>query len=269
MFLGRRRAFSGRVFPVLLMLGFAALLAVLPLFPAPAQAAGTTSVHVVKYASDGKTVIRETTVDYQWMEEHLPVQGDGTTHYYHQGPTFDENNLWDPSETVNLKDHGALRGTDLKDLCDLVGGMQAGDAVKVKAADGFYKKFPFENVYHPLPRQGPIVLCWWKDGEYVPGFSEGIRLVFFARTPNQRGRYVFGNQDMRQCFAESYWHLFDNHWPSSNGYTVQNVNEVIILSSEAPPTQTLVVVVITLLAVGGLAAGVVFLRRNRRGKGGG
>ena len=48
-------------------------------------AAPTTAIHVVKYAKDGTTVINETTVTYQWIEANLPVQGDGKTHYYHQG----------------------------------------------------------------------------------------------------------------------------------------------------------------------------------------
>ena len=51
-----------------------------------------------------------------------PIQGDGVTDYYAQGPTFDPTNLLDPNETVNLKDKGALKGTDLADLCTLVGG---------------------------------------------------------------------------------------------------------------------------------------------------
>jgi hypothetical protein len=43
------------------------------------------------------------------MEANLPVQGDGATHYYHQGPVF-EGDKWDPEETANLKDKGAVMG---------------------------------------------------------------------------------------------------------------------------------------------------------------
>ena len=53
----------------------------------PVQAA-TTEVRVVKYGVDGTTVLDKTTVTYQWMEANLPVQGDGVTHYYHQGVGF-------------------------------------------------------------------------------------------------------------------------------------------------------------------------------------
>jgi hypothetical protein len=53
------------------------------------------------------------------MRDNLTVYGDGTTHYYFQGPTFDPDNLWDPDEMVNIdsRDYGACKGTDVKDLC--------------------------------------------------------------------------------------------------------------------------------------------------------
>ena len=76
-----------------------------------AYAAPTTAVHVVKYAADGTTVLNETTVTYQWMEANLPVQGDGKTHYYHQGPVFvdDKEGQWDVNETTNFKDEGCCQ----------------------------------------------------------------------------------------------------------------------------------------------------------------
>ena len=88
--------------------------------------AATTEVDVVRYASDGVTILDETTVNYTWMEANLPVLGDGTTHYYHQGPVFvdDANETleqelrWNPEEDTNVqeKDQGAVKGTNLKDL---------------------------------------------------------------------------------------------------------------------------------------------------------
>ena len=97
------------------------------------MAAATTEVHVVKYASDGTTVLKETTVDYQWMEDNLDIYGDGETEYYHQGPIFEDEwlavhpgetyDFWDENETVNYlgKNKGCPMGTDIKDLCNLVG----------------------------------------------------------------------------------------------------------------------------------------------------
>jgi len=208
------------------------LLFSLALVPAsPVVAAGTTSLRIVKYAADGITVLSERTLDYTEMESELPVQGDGTTTYYHQGPSFDEGNLWDPDETQNLKTKGAPKGTDLKDLCELVGGMSSGDTVRVTAVDGFNKTFDYANVYDPPPRQGKIVITWYSDRDgYVPTWGDGMLLVFFAETPNDLGQYVFGNEDMRRTLPENRWHYFDIY-PSTNGFSVKNIDEIAIFSA--------------------------------------
>jgi hypothetical protein len=206
-------------------------------------AAPTTAVHVVKYAADGSTVLNETTVMYQWMETNLPIQGDGTTHYYHQGPVFvdDKEGQWNVNETTNFKDQGAVKGTDLKDICNLVGGMTDRDEVMIRATDGYHVEFGYENVYQPQPRQGPIVVCWYNGGEtrvgerqgvgYPPAYFNGMRLVFFADTStNKEGKHVFGNNDMRAVMPPEAIHLFDDLYPSTSGYTVKWVDEVRIYS---------------------------------------
>jgi len=108
------------------------------IFFSPVTAA-TASIHIVKYANDGTTILAETTRTYQWMQANMPVLGDGTTHYYAQGPIFvdnpdpavEEQLRWNPSEDTNVqeKDQGAVKGTNLKDICDLVGGMNAGETL--------------------------------------------------------------------------------------------------------------------------------------------
>ncbi|MBC2701033.1 MAG: hypothetical protein HF976_06410 [ANME-2 cluster archaeon] len=199
-----------------------------------AQADATTEVHVVKYAPDGTTILDETTVTTGWMETNLPVHGDGTTHYYHQGPVFDDDaDRWDPDETLNLKDKGALKGTDVKDLCDLVGGMSSGDEIKIKAFDGFYKSFAYKDVYTPEAEQGPMVLCWHKDGNSVPAYDDGIQLVFFARTQNAAGQYVFGNWDMHECLDEEYRYNYSAIYPSSNGLSVRTVSDIEIYTTQS------------------------------------
>ena len=71
------------------------------LLVAPVMAA-TTQVHVVKYANDKTTILNETTKTYEWLETNLPVLGDGTTHYYSQGPTFNETDPYDDAEWQNI-----------------------------------------------------------------------------------------------------------------------------------------------------------------------
>ena len=222
------------------------------------SADGTTEVHIAKYANDGTTLLNETTVDHEWMRLNLEVYGDGVTHYYHQGPIFEDywnevhpNETYDnrnPSEDMNVlgKDLGAVKGTNVKDLCDLVGGMSEGDTVEVKANDGFYLKFPYSNVYEPDPRQGPMVVTWYthdatESGEicgYVPdGYSNGMRLVFFADTAtNPWDKHVFGIEDMCACLPEDCWHYYQYpDYPTTTGYTMKYLNEILIYGSTEPP----------------------------------
>lgn len=217
-------------------------LAVPLLLVKPAIATGaTTSVHIVRYAPDGTTVLSERTVDYKWMEGNLPVQGDGVTHYYHQGPVF-QGDMWDPEETVNLKDKGAVMGTDVKDLCELVGGMSPGDEISLCAVDGYCVKFAYDNVYEPLYRQGPIVLCWYKGddgsgyGAGYPGndaFSEAMQIVFFANNTNSEGKHMFGNSDMKVCLPEEKYQHFYEGLPSTNGLTGKWISEIRIYPGSA------------------------------------
>ena len=99
--------------------------------------------------------------------------------------------LWDPGETVNIdsRDYGRAKGTDVKDLCDLVGGASPGDTIKIKASDNFHKWFDYEDVYNPEPEQGKMVVCWYNEdfGGYVPTYDTGMRLIFFAETTELAG----------------------------------------------------------------------------------
>jgi len=194
----------------------------------------TISVRIVKYGPDG-TVLDETHVTYLWMEGNLPVYGDGITHYYHQGPVFEwPPGPWDEGETANYKLKGAVKGTNIKDLCELVGGMSPCDEVKVASSDGFSQWFDYSNIYEPEAQQGPVVMGWYRDGSYVTDYDDGMQLVFFAdNSTNPHGYHIFGNQDMRECFAPKYWHNFSAVYPSSNGLSVKYCDEVAIYC--APP----------------------------------
>ena len=201
----------------------------------PVSATATTSVYIIKYDIDG-LVLDEESVTYQWMEANLPVYGDNLTDRYHQGPTFDPDNLWDPDETINLKNKGPMVGTNVKDLCDLVGGMDESDTVKIEANDGFFKWFPWDDIYNytAQPAQGPMVLCWRNinNGGDVPGYGDGMRIMFFADD------HVFGNWDMHERMNESYWHYYYQggvFYPSTNGYTIKYVSNISIYTAEGKP----------------------------------
>jgi len=216
----------------------AALALLLFVLATPALGAPTIQLRVVAFDSSG-SVMAERTVDYRWMEANLPVLGDGVTHFYQQGPVFtdDPDGRWDPNETANFKDRGAVKCTDLSDLAGLVGGMKPGDETMVHAIDGYHVEFGYTNVIAPDPRQGPIGICWFNGEEaaigerqgvgYPPDYYAGMRLVFLADTStNTRGEHVFGNSDMRAVMPADAIHLFDNLYPSTSGYGVKWIDEI-------------------------------------------
>ena len=211
------------------------VLVILGLFVTPVLA--TDTVTVARYASGESEPVYEETFTVAWMEENFPVMGDGTTHYYMQGPVFDDSeDPWNPDEEINCypnKDMGAVRGTDVAVLCDQAGGAHRGDVILIRAEDGFRKSFPYENVYSPPSRQGRMVLAWERDGQKAgAGYYEGMRLQFFADTSvNPWGEHIFGNSDMRSALPEEYWHFFQPGLPASTGLSVQSVSRIEIYES--------------------------------------
>lgn len=216
---------------------------------APVEAAGaTTEVRIIRYADDGTTVLSERTVSWQWMEENLPVYGDGETRYYHQGPVF-EGDMWDLSETINLKDKGAVKGTAVRDLCDLAGGMQPGDEVRLVAVDGWSTAFGYDNIYQPMEQQGTITVCWYNGSESQTGekfgvgypgvesFHSAMQIVFMAGTANPEGKFVFGNDDMRITLPQEEYQHFYQGLPSTNGLSGKWINRLVIYSKEAVPAE--------------------------------
>ena len=232
----RQPGFNFRKIAVL----FTAVILIFGLMSTSASAEPTSEVTISVIDENGDQ-ISEKNVDYEWMEKNLPVYGDGSTHYYHQGPVFsdDKETRWDLNETANFKDRGAVKGTAVKDLCDIAGGMQSGDDLMISASDGYNVVFDFENVYEASERQGDIVLCWYNGEEaakgvrkgtgYPPDYYNGMRLIFFAdNSTNEEGVHVFGNTDMRVSFPEERIHLFDNLYPSTGGYNVKWVDGITI-----------------------------------------
>lgn len=207
----------------------------------------TEELTISKFGAGGN-ILEEKTYSYQWLEENLPVNGDGVTHYYMQGPTFDKNDEWNPAEDVNVlsRDMGAVKGTDIRDICDTLGGMTQGGKIKIISDDGFSKELDYGNIYDPDPRQGPVCVCWYNGNEssskakaqgfgYPPDYYTGMRIVFFADdSVNPWGYHVFGNEDMRQTVSEENMHFFNGEWPSSGGLSVKYVEKLEIYEPEIP-----------------------------------
>ena len=248
--------------------------------------AATTEVHIVRLADDGITIVNETTVTYQWMEAKLPVFGDGNTYYYYQGPIFEgewETNygvnypeyrtdwegtppLWTASEErwdrfwngnsyvqneeVNWqsKNLGKLKGTNIKDLCDLVGGIPVGQKIRVAASDNVFMDLPYSAIYEPTPQLGPYVLTWWSvgagesgatSGYTGPDYTNGMRTTFFSDTSrNPSGEHVAGLGDQAEGLPEEYWYYFGGDYPSMGGWTLKYVDRIYVYTYDPVPPPT-------------------------------
>ena len=216
---------------------YGALIAVLVLtcIIGAVSAAPTTAVEISRIAADGTTVLINQTVTFAWMKENLPITGDGVQHYGHQGPVF-EGDPWDQNQTINTDDAGALRGTAVLDLAELVGGIPENSTVKIIARDGFSRSFSSSYIISPESRMGPLVLVWEVNGVNVSAAagggdaSEGMRIYFFADDG------VFGNYDMLQTMPESDRYNFSAAYPSTRGLSVQFVDRIKIYTDEPETT---------------------------------
>jgi PKD repeat protein len=207
--------------------------------PVATHAAATSTITINRYDAY-KNLISTVTRDYTWLEANLPVYGDGNTHYYCQGPSFnytDLDALWNPAESINIesRDMGRVKGSDLKDLCDLAGGAGTGDVIQLKDPFGYKKYFDYENIYTPTARQGRMVIAWFNadEGGYPPAYESAMRLVFFAdQGVNPNGWHVFGNWDMHETMPARRWHFFNGTDPSSSDLSVYHVSIINIYQPE-------------------------------------
>jgi DMSO/TMAO reductase YedYZ molybdopterin-dependent catalytic subunit len=195
---------------------------------------GLMALHIIKYGADGTTIVNETNVSYLWMEQNLDVYGNGETYYKFEGIDFTEGDHWDQNETYpgGFKINDSIKGSSVKELCELVGGMGPGTDIKLVAIDGYETTLGYENIYtdeltaEQQERQGEAVLAWYTgDNGYVPDYTEGMRLFF---TPDD---YIFGLLDMHECVDEKYWHYFWNEgiqYPSCAGLSAKWITTIKI-----------------------------------------
>lgn len=243
----------------------------------------TTEVTVRRYAVDGVTPVNETTKTYQWMEANLPVYGDGNTYYYYQGPVFENeweanygvsfpeyrtdwggtppdwlnsSEMWDrywngsgydQREETNwqTKNLGKLRGTRIRDLCDLVGGLPEGQRARIIAVDNVDQVIPYSVLYAPSTALGPYVLTWWSEGAGEsgatsgysgPDYTNGMRATFFAdASRNENGEHVAGLGDQAEGLPEDNWYFFGGQYPSMGGWTLKFVDRVSVYSNDPVP----------------------------------
>jgi PKD repeat protein len=194
----------------------------------------TASLTVTKHNAHGIIISTQTLTLAQL--EAMPIVGDGTTHYYCEenisGATT-QDEAWDVNETntAAFTDMGTPQGTDVKDLCNLVGGASTGDTIVITGSDGYSSSFPYENIYYPQPRQGQIIIAWNNPffGGDVPNFANGMRLEFMAQTTNADGLHVYGLWDMHETLPPAFWGYTDG--PATSHLSVKYVSNIDIYES--------------------------------------
>ena len=160
---------------------------------------------------------------------------------------------WAGTETSPPKNLGKLKGTDVKDLCDLVGGLPPGKTARIVASDNAYKDIPYSALYTPIAKLGPYVLTWWSEGAgeggeatsgYTgPDYGNGMRTTFFSDTSlNPNGSHVTGLGDMADGLPSEYWYFYKDggiDYPSLGGWSLKFIDRIYVFSNDpVPPPQT-------------------------------
>jgi len=189
-----------------------------------AASAATEEVQVIRYADNNYSVV-EASATRNLTELQLMTNVYSNGQVYFQGPTFDPDDPWgDGGQNMILYyDHN---GTYVRNMTDLVGGMNDGDEIRVQASDGMSRYFGYDNVYIPDARQGDMILAWWDDQYgFVPDYAEGIRLFFYT-PPSTYGVDDSLNltlRDMQASFDPWYSYNYSGTWPSAKGLSVKYV----------------------------------------------
>lgn len=189
-----------------------------------AASAATEEVQVIRYADNNYSVV-ESSATRNLTELQLMTNVYSNGPVYFQGPTFDPDDPWgDGGQNMILYyDHN---GTYVRNLTDLIGGMNDGDELRVQASDGMSRYFGYDNVYTPDARQGDMILAWWDDQYgFVPDYAEGIRLFFYT-PPSTYGVDDSLNltlRDMQASFDPWYSYNYSGTWPSAKGLSVKYV----------------------------------------------
>ena len=192
---------------------------------------GTTPLTIIKYADDGVTEISNVTYTWDWMADNLPIYGDGVTEYKFEGLSFPPNDPWDMAETYpgGFKVTEAMKGTSIRELCDLAGGMDPGTEIKFVATDGWTSKLSYDVIYEPADCVGEPVLAWYSAGwgGTMPDYSEGFR-IFFATDD-----HIFGQRDMMEGIPFQYWH-YNSGLPSCAGLSAKMVTRIELTTYADP-----------------------------------
>ncbi len=123
----------------------------------------------------------------------------------------------------NVAGKGSYCGVPVSSLVEAVGGMKRDDTLVVYSADGFNQKYSYTNVYPAganLKRQGTMALAYSYNGNVVPEWEEGYRIVFLPEDQ------LYSNDDCAATSAPGQgWHVYR----SAGARWVRNVNRIEVI----------------------------------------
>jgi len=209
-----------------------------------------TSVTVKKVTTDG-TVISETSKTWEELRTGFDVIGDGKLIYAVQGPVMNSlagtDESWDVNEefpaaytNTRFKVEDAVQGTSVKDLIDLVGGMEKGDLLRFTSADGLVTEFidGYAYIYDPKPEMGTMFLAWSRNGVDGPSGYDGMFRLFFTSNENTKdpeGYRVYSLYDMKISMIEEDYGLFhaSEVLPSTAQISAYQINSIEIITDNS------------------------------------
>ncbi len=126
----------------------------------------------------------------------------------------------------NWRAQGLYRGVPIRDLVELVGGMDEGDRLEVISSDGYMQTYCYPNVYPNSSwqqLQGDMILAYEFNGTFGPQWEKGPLIVF---TPPDGG---YSNED---CVRTSFPGQGCSNYLSGGSRWIKDVERIIVVPGE-------------------------------------
>lgn len=121
---------------------------------------------------------------------------------------------------------GFYTGVALRDLIDVVGGMEEGDVLRATATDSYCQDFGYLNVYPNedwLELQGVMLVALSLDSVSIPNWEDGPKLIMLAFDG------LYSNSD---CEETSYEGQGYSVYPSAGARWVKNLATIQVIPCE-------------------------------------
>jgi hypothetical protein len=194
--------------------------------------ADNQEITVISYSHDNSNILNEKTISLDEIKNSMAAVGgaDGIVLKF-QGPTFEQDNLWDPEQTVNIDGlQATVIGVPVSELLAFADVSSDAANITFVASDGYKKTLPADIFFNTPKEQGEAIIAYWYADE-EDFESSGFRLFFNA--PDG----IYGNNDMKETLPEAYWHWYfdaasQTRYPSAKGLSAMQITNIDIQMPE-------------------------------------